>query len=390
MFFKEGAIKAPLLSQVWSVASLDVQVLPADKNNATDRNVAAAYKYALLNLDGGFPAAASEILLPARIRGESLCNLSLRADVEPSGPYAGKRLLHAIKSKPPESYDLKIDGFNNLVGVKAALGGAVYAGEQLDEFIFYQWLSIESQPGVSDLRAALDAYNFKTAVSRLRFFFLDKMAGGFLVATGVPKNDEPLRKAMLAALDEARANGYIVVPVGVEVSVLDLAMGTDANFKSAIDDAERQMMIAVGASHLPFQEGQTNNGAGDTQVQRKVSSQTEWKMAADLSTLLTKKSKLFVEENFAGAALPTVQLGAGIDPAVINAQVDLALKVNSRAPISAEYLYEISSVPPPKNDADAIQPPAAPGAAPGLLPFADAGGELVWEEDLEPAEPTHA
>jgi hypothetical protein len=100
-------------------------------------------------------------------------------------------------------------------------------------------------------------------------------------------------------------------------------------------------------------------------------------MAADVSYHLSRKAKLFVDENYAGANYPKVQLGGGVDPAVTKAQVELAVLVNAVKPISAKYLTEISSVPDPEgpNDVVPVHPlhPAVgvPAGGPGGVPGAN-------------------
>jgi hypothetical protein len=385
MFFREGSIKSPVLSAIWSVASLDLQVLPADKKNQRDRDIAETYRYALLHSAGGLKQIVSEIVLAARVRGESLCHMSLRERLEDRGKYRGKRLIHAVKCKPPSSYQLHHDPYGNLDAVKEAAGGREYVGDELAEFIHYKWLSLEGGGGVSDLRAAVGAFEAKDAVSKLRGFFLDKLAGGFLIVTGVTDTN---REVVKAALAEGRGCGFLTLDPNLDAKAIDLAMGGDAAFKSAIEDYDREMMIAVGGAHLPFQEGQGQNNPGNSETQRRSSSQIEWAMAADVGYILTEKARVFVNENYAGADYPEAQLGGGVDAAVTKAQVEVAALVNTMTDVSAEYLHEISSVPPPKDDADRVPArPAGGAAAPaaGALPFADraAGGEQwVWEEDL--------
>jgi hypothetical protein len=394
MFFREGSIKSPLLSQVWSVASLDLQVLPADKTSEQDRAAADAYRDALLDVEGGFPQIAAEILLPARIRGESLCHMSLRERLEDRGKWRGKRMLHAVKAKPPGSYQLRFDDFGNLVEIKATSGGDSYVGGQLNEFIHYKWLSLEGSDGVSDLRAAVGAFEAKDAVWKLRMFFADKLAGGYVCVSGVTEKD---RAAVMAALAEGRSCGFFTLPPGMEPKVLDLVLGASAEYKSFIEDCDREMMIAIGGSHLPYSEGQGSDNRGNTKVQRQVSSETEWAMASQLSFILSRKAKVFVDENFAGAGYPKAQLSGGIDPAVAKAQLDNLVTANTIVPVSAGQVYEVSGAQPPspEDPRDVVPvhplhpvagaaPPGAPAAPAGAAPFADgaAQGDWVWEEDL--------
>lgn len=357
MFFREASIKSPMLSAIWSVASLDLQVLPASKSNQRDRDIAEAYKYALLHAAGGMPQTASEILLPARVRGETLAHFCLREQVEAKGKYAGRRLVKAVKAKPPGSYQLRFDDYGNLLGVR---GNADLAEYPPEEFIHHKWLSLEGSHGVGDLRAAFRAFDMKDAICELRFFFLDKIQGGFLVAKNVPAEQHA---AMLIALEAARGCGALVLEPGAEVEALNIAMGTEAAFKSAIDDLDKEMMTAVGLTHLPFQQGHAGAERGNTAVQKEVSSQVEWKMAADVGYHLSAKAKLFVDENFAGADYPEVQLGGGVDPAATKAQLELVLLANTAVPVSAAQIYEISGAQPPKDARDVapaqpVHPPA--------------------------------
>jgi hypothetical protein len=378
MAFREAAVKSPLMARVWEVGCLDLQVLPADKANTRDREIAEGYKAALTKMNGGLGlrAAVVEIGLAAAIVGHSLSEMPLNADLDQRGKWRGKRMIKAVKAKRPGTYRLVTDDYANLTGVRTPDQDKDEPAHPPDRFIHYPWLSLYGDvEGVSDLRAAFRAFSQMDAVVKLRHFFHDKLAGGFSWVSGVSDLRASAVKSILA---EMRGCGFAVLGPDEELHMAEMALGSQVQFNAYIEDLRKEMFIAVAGSHLPFAEGANTNVAGSSAVQRNVSTLPAWVLAADIGSLLTAAAHLWVDENYLGADYPTVKLG-GIDPAERDRYVERALKGNQIADLSASEFYEQSGLSPPKDESDKLPkatPPAGPPGGAGAFPFDERGWTL--------------
>jgi hypothetical protein len=391
MAFSEGVVKAAVQRRLRSVASQTLQVTPADKNSAADKRVAEHFRHELMEMNGrrGIKVAVEQIGAPAVIEGHSLCEMPLNAELTARGRWAGYRGIDRVAAKPQTSYTPQYDEFGKFLGVKTRGGDqeSVPAGQ----LIYYPYLTLYGCPH-SELQAAYRAWTFKQSITELRWFYLDKLSGGAVVATGV--TDARL-VAMKAALDEMRAAGSIAVAPGEEVKALDLAMGANDAFKNACDDCDREMLIAVDGAHLHILEGQTTGGRGNTRVQGGVAELTDWDLAADVGGLLSGAAHIWVDHNYRGADLPRVKIG-DIDPNITLAELNVAkLAQDMGAELSKDEVHERSGWGPPRDDADRLTAPAGGGApfgrqpgdpnAPGAPGAGGDGGQDQWAWEEVPA-----
>jgi hypothetical protein len=382
----EPSVKAAVLKTVREVSGLDVTVISADKKNPRDKEIADGWRDALLMAGApgpkvGVPHIVSNVGLPAYRDGYSVCDYALREQVEDRGRWRGKRMVRSFKAKAPGTYDLDIDQFLNVRGVwcdsPAAPPGRGREREYrpADTIVHYAYFALYADPmGTSDLQAAYRAYVCIRAATELRLLFLDRFTGGTLVASDVPDAKLALVEA---ALKEGRANAYLALPPGVKLDVVNIATGSEMSFKSAVEDWNREILIAVGGSHLPFQEGQTAGGRGDTGVQDKNTELKSWELAADIGGLLTWACRRWVDENYAGADYPRATKLGGIDPNAVLAEMKVAqalhdmgealsrTELHERANWSAPDEADPKDVLPGAPPKSAAPPPGTPGGVPG-------------------------
>jgi hypothetical protein len=381
MALAEPAVKAAYQDKVCNVASLDLTVTPASKS-PRDVEIAEGWKGAILGAGGGGPEVGVPHIVSnlahAFGRGWVVCDYALRKEVETRGRWAGKRMIQSLKAKRPPTYELDVDDHLNVRGVWNTVGEREY--HPADHIIHYAYFQQYADPlGTSDFRAAWRAYFCIRLATELRAKFLDKLTGGTLVAKNVPGGEI---KAVLAALKEARGAGALALQTGIEAEVINIAAGSEAVFKSAIDDWNREIFISISGSHLPNQEGQTAGGRGKTDTQRGIAELRAWKFAADVGGLLTWAARRWVDENYAGADYPkAVKLG-GIDPAAVLADIKLARELHDMGePLSREELHSRSGWSAPNADDPRDALPGAPQKAagsPGQPPAGFAEGGDVW------------
>jgi hypothetical protein len=388
--FREGSILANILRIVGSVGSLDFQSLPASKSQK-DQEVAAGWKECVTSCWGflGLPRVVWEIVVPALITGSSLSHVVLNDEITTRGQFAGRRMLRAIKSKAPGTYELKVDPYNNVTAVKdPSQDGRLLPPGQ---FVHYNHLSLYGDvAGLSLIRGAYRAATLKHWAWATREFFADKYVGPFISLSGVPMDQPKKVAAALATLKAARQSGVAVFDQDAAPQVLDLAGSSADVFAQFIEDCDREIDVAMGGSHLHMQEGQSGTDRhGDTKTHREIAGLTEWWVAADVGGLLRGASAVWVDENYRGADLPVCKLG-GVDASVTKVDLENAVLANTLVDLSREEIHERCGFSPPKDDADRVprlppkgaaapqRPPGAPAA--GAQGFADgeAGGGWEW------------
>jgi hypothetical protein len=386
----EPMVKAAHLSGIASVQALDCSVIPADQDDERHRQAASAFKWVLSQVGAGNkggrsmgPALiAEEVLRPAKVNGWSLAEL-----VSPEGgqvcrwpgPAQGKEYWRDIKSRDVRRLALRLDAYKNVEAVRSFVGGEEWTGRDLESFvIFSHWPLYCSPGGMSDFRAGYRAAWVKNVAMRLRALGLDRWTHGHLVATAA--TDEQ-KAALAGALEDARADGFTVLPPGATFTAIQLAAGSDDVYANAIRDLDRELLIAVSWSHLPIQEGQTTGGRGDTSVQQGTAELGAWADAAKLGAVVTgQMCRPWYERNFSDIEPATVVWGSVNEQAMIAAaQLDKLLLDNGMK-LSSKDRHKFFNRVGPEDAVDTLggqgpqqggQPPQPPGAPPA--PFAEAG-----------------
>ncbi len=367
---KEPTVKAALLGKIFAVSQSDLTMKAAAKT-PYDQQIADFNRDNLAKTRGGVRHVIESMLFGALLDGYSVSE-KIRCVAE-RGKWKGKIVLGHLKAKDTQysngpwsvtggnhragsgwgRVQLVVDEFKN---VTAIFAGSPNGGVEFDpkDFVVVTYLKLfESPLGMSDMRAINRASTCKEAAIRLRMIFLDKYTGPFLVGK---HNNETTRLYMEAALKKARAAGYITIPEGSEVEVLNLAMSGTADFKSAIDDFDREILIGIQGAFLHIFEGQTADGRGDTKVHKGQSDLFVWYLAQLAADAINEQIVPdFTDLNFPGKPeLPTASLG-GVDPAAIVSELKIGDTLHAAGvPTSLEAWYEKSQWPAPKSPEDTL------------------------------------
>lgn len=366
---KEPTVKAALLGKIFAVSQLDLQMAAGDKT-PWGQNIANFNRDNIAKSKGGTRHVVESMLFGALLDGYSVSE-KVRAPAE-RGKWKGKVVLKHLKSKDTQysagmaglgvftpgasgwgRVQITVDEFKNVVGIYA---GSPNEGEEFNpnDFVVFTYLKLfESPLGMSDMRAINRASSCKEAAIKLRMIFLDKYTGPYLVGK---HNNETTKLFMEAAFKKARAAGYISIPEGSEVEVINLAMSGTADFKSAIDDFDREILIGIQGAFLHIFEGQVADGRGDTSIHKGQSDLFVWYLAQLCADAINEQIVPdFTDLNFPGKPeLPTASLG-GVDPAAVVAELGVGEKLRSNGvPTSADQWYEKSQWVAPLTPADAI------------------------------------
>jgi hypothetical protein len=361
-------VKAALTQKIAAVMQLDLQAKPADKTRLSDRNAAEFVHYCLTQkVDGQLRDVIWNIVHPALLEGVTVAELAWPAPgvLETKGKWRGKRCPVAVKARPPGSFEIIADEFDNVVGVRPLHAPGLEVVDPQDLIIF-KWMSLFSSPfGMSDLEAAFKAWSSKLVCQRLQIIYFDRLVGPFLVATSPEPDDAGLKNDLAAA----RACGYIVLKSGAELDVKDLAGASGAAFETAIEGYNRAIAQAIVGSYLHMMESKITNARGDTQEHRGITELFEWDLSAAVSAVLSQQvGPKITAENFAGAGDPLLAL-ADIDTAFAKAQLGLAMDAQQAgADISRKWVHDVTGVPAPDpDDPDDVLPglQEAPPGPPG-------------------------
>jgi hypothetical protein len=362
---KEPTLKASFFGSMHNVASLEMVCTPADYNNKMDREVAKFTRYYILRRRQTCLHLVESMGYGGRIHGYSLSHK--KRIKETVGPWAGKWVLKEFKPKPVTNNRIVpvVDEYNNLKAIQSNWPNRNEYHDPAD-FVFFTYLKLlGSLTGMSDFRAAKRACMFKEATIKLRMIALDKYTGPYLTAK-YPGAQDALRKNLETELAKARAAGYIVMPDGCEVNVVDLTLKSTQEFRAAIEDFDREIAIATNFASLHIFTSQgPSDPRGDSQVQQKQSQIGDWYIAALMAeTLQEQVVPEAVEDNF-GAEYdhPIVSIG-GVESGDILNELNVGSRVQSLGGgLEAREVYRRAGWTMPEGTPDVLLPPLPPVSA---------------------------
>jgi hypothetical protein len=269
---REAVVKSGLLTNVLSVASSELRVLPDDKSDPRQVEAAEFVRDCLRRLPDGEAGLVWNLLVGPLVHGWGVCERLWRPAVEATGKWAGKRMWADFKAKDPAHLALDLDPYRNVLAVRSLLDTAAVVDPR-DVVIVSVFSLYENPFGMSHLRAAYFPYWRKDTAWKFRMYFLEKFKRPFLKAT-YPSKD--VKASLEAALARAGKDGWVALPPGVLLDVVDLSVSGTADFESAIADCNREMLIALKNGYLQTLEGQVSDGRGNTQIHQQEGDLLPW------------------------------------------------------------------------------------------------------------------
>ena len=384
----EPTVKAAVIGKVLNVASLDLRVIPANKRNARDNEIADFVKSSLQGCRGGVPKIVWNIAAPGLIDGWSLNEPVWTTGDQ--GKLRNRWTLADFKMKDTKFVRPITDEFRNVVAFQAMQHNN---GMLLDpkDFVHFTYMSFFENPtGMSDLRAANRAIKLKVAAVKLRMMFLDRYSGPYFKG----KVGDPTARAELAtALGKARSQGYIVLDEQSDVEVIDLASRGTSDFKSAIDDLDKEIVVSVYGAFLHMLEGTNGDARGSSQVQKTTAELFVWYLSTLVcQTIQEQLVPELVVPNFGrDVDYPRIALEA-VNPNAILKELEIDEKLKTLGlDLSKEDIYDRASRNPPASNEDRLPgaqppptgmgggfpgfsgppPPPGPAPTPPTLPFAE-------------------
>lgn len=370
VMLRESSVKAAFQTKVLGVIAEEVQFQADNDDDPREQEGVEFCQYQFRKFRGGAQAVGFSILSGAIIDGHSVCEKVWCPEPIPTGKFRGKRIYHAIKAKDTRYVQLGIDPYRNVTALRGTGFNAGRVWSPSDFVIFSYFSLFENPAGLSDFRAAYRPYWVKDTSWKLRALSLEKWSGPFI--TGQYTSQEQ-KEALEAAFDEAKASTWLTVPSGVVVECLDLAMKGTGDFKDAIADCDREILIAIVGAHLQILEGQTGGARGNTKVHKEIGELIQWWLSVTLADVYREQIVVpLMAENYHGVEPPTVTLGAVTDEAMLErGKVYESLQKMGLA-LSKKAIYRTFNVQPPDPDDkdDLLQPPGqgGPGGGPGGPP----------------------
>jgi len=355
LMLRDPTVKQALLSKVFGVGILDASVQPADETRPGDKDAADFVTHALKRVYGGILGATEAIVLPGLIDGYSLAEKVWCVE-DREGRHKNKIIGQALKSKDPQTYRLIGDEYNNVTGIRGMLynSGETYP---VEDFVLWRHTPLYSSPyGTSDLRAAYRAFWMIDTSWKLRMIHLEKWSTPYIVGKYKELGD---KAGLEAELEVAKGQSFITIPDTAAVEALSLAVSGTADYQSAIQDLQHEIMLGITGAFLQAMEGVNTGARSIGEVHASTAELLIWYLAQSLCNCLNEQwVPDLIRYNFApGTGLPTITLG-GINDAdmVASTQVDEALQ-RMGLPLSKKELYKKYSRTEPTDEADMLAPP---------------------------------
>jgi hypothetical protein len=313
---REPAAKASLLTKCFAVAQLDPQTHAADPKSPDDKRAAEWLKYSIERASGGWPGLIASILLPGLIDGFSLLEKVFAKIDARDNQYAGWWTLGSTAMLDTQQTRFRLDTFRQITGVQSVNGTQASYVMAKSDFVIYTHLKLFENPfGFSDMRAAVRSCTLIESAIRLRHILLTNYSGPYLIG----KSPDPAtRTRLMEVLENARGNGWIVVPDGAEIEVADLAVAPLETFRAAIEDYRQEIVQAIQGAYLQLLEGGITDGRGNTQVHAGVAELFVWWLAVTVCEVINEQIVPdIITPNFGNrVGFPRVTLG-GIDEQVV-------------------------------------------------------------------------
>jgi len=351
----EPTVKAALLQKLAAVASLDLQVAPADPERSADRQAARFVHDVLTQFAGGLRKICEAILLPALLDGYSVAEKVWALQRE--GVWAGKIILRDLKAKDPTWFRLETDSFCNIMAVTSADGRQRFDPR---DFVILRYLPVYENPfGMSDLLAAYRAWWTLDTAWKLRMLALERFSQPLLIGR-YPAYRGDWQTPLEQALREARQAGYITLPEGVEIVPLTLAGRNAEDFAQAVRDLRHEIYLSITGALLHGLEGVRTGARSLGEVHRSTAELLIWHLAQLVADALnTQLVPDLVRLNFARAQLPRVQLvGVNDRELLASLQIDRGL-LELGLPMSRQALYLRYGRQAPFEPADRLSLPRA-------------------------------
>jgi len=178
------------------------------------------------------------------------------------GAFAGKFGLRNIKDKPSHTFDMKVDAYGNLLGMRQTQFWGSHDAPVLPLAKFFRWTydgASDNPYGTSDLRAAFPHYQRKEIILRAWTVFLERFAMPALLGEAGDDATQSERTSLLAFLRDFQGAGAAILPEGLDIEMLESARSGKAEYEGAGKFANKGIMRALLLPSLIADEGESGS-----------------------------------------------------------------------------------------------------------------------------------
>ena len=327
--YSDPVITAALNSQIFGIASLPLQIHPADKKNKHDVEVAEFNRWNLMRrFDGGGSGLIWKILSGACVDGYSVNEKVI--DYQRKGKYAGKDVLTKLKQKDVGSdLVLNTDQYRNIV----SLTGLRYnSGTEWDTsaFVIYSRLKMYERPtGLSALRCVYYHYWLRDTAWKLRQIGLTTKAFPVLVGTYETESVQP---SLNESLRKAKSLSYLTIPKTCMVAALEIAGQSENEFEQSIRSLNEEIYLGITTATLQSLTGGKDVARGSSDVHKDSANANKGFIASEICGIFNNQDdgllKDLTDLNFMAGDYPYASL-AEVDPDAMNAKVTVATGIKA-------------------------------------------------------------
>ncbi len=378
--YADPVITAALNSQIFGVASLPLQIHPADKKNKHDVAVAEFHRWNLQRrLSGGPSGLIWNILSGMCVDGYSINETVIT--YQDKGKYEGKDVLVKLKQKDAgNDVVLNTDQFRNIVSV---LGLRYNSGVEFhaSDFVIGTRLKMYERPtGLSAFRCVYHHYWLRDTAWKLRQIGLSTKSFPVLVGYYANADTQP---SLNNSLTKAKSLAWLSVPESCRIEALELAGQSKDAFSEAIQGLNEEIFLGITGATLQALTGDSDEHIGKSSVHATTSNLNKWFYSENICGLFNDQEvgilKNMTDLNFVVGDYPFATLSA-VEPDDIVKKVTIATGIKALGlDQSRESLHEeLATEPPHDNDPADVLPGDKPGQTPPTPP---AGGMGTGNDD---------
>ena len=345
-------VKAALQQKKSALLAVPFDILPGGDTDA-DREIADFVKWNLTEfLVDSFEADLLDFLF-ALDDGFSISE-KIWSEVK-QGRFKGNWAYKQFKSKDPKSYKFKLDNFGNILPMGLINEDSREGRQELpiDKFFHYAYQKRYENPfGESDLRSAYRAFWIKDVAWKLRSIFMERYAGNFLKGK-YKKGDKAGQAKLLEIFQSWGQQSGVAMPEGIDIEVLQLAVSGENEYKSAIADASKEIIIGILGATLTVDEGRKTGARALGEVHKQVADLFVLFLDITLSSEINKQLiRSLVDFNYFGVVnYPKFVF----DSRTQITTADIKTLKDSGISIPEDWLYRKLKIPKPSNQKTALK-----------------------------------
>lgn len=351
----EPALEAAIWAKLLKVLSNKLVIQPASKS-PYDKAVAAWVKDCIIRSAGGIRKILEQVFYHGIVWGNVLCEPLWKVSESPEWkamfPH-GYYTLKDVTARDPADYRLEIDGHRNVIGV-----WTTKTNEWFPPSYFIRWANrpIYGNPaGTSGVRSSRRACMIIKAAQTYRSIYLEQF-GLPMMKGKYNRNDAEGYDIANAAIQRARSMGYILLPDNVDLEAMQIATRGESEYQEAIEDNRKEVFLAQTGSYLFAMEGDTSDGAGNSETHKSTLDLSVWYLTSIAEELLNDQIiPWLVQLNCYNAALPRSSLG-GVDDSDLKPTLEKYTGLyNLGLPLDVDEMYEVFNVAPPSSPEKALK-----------------------------------